>query len=125
MFKLSSFEIQNFVRSPYCSLNTRAAMREANISNKSLSWIQIPRKSQLSVHNNNNNNNNNNNLFIYRFRLYKGLVPQIATKLVEAGQDEHENIMEKKLHCKLQTCRKTENLTLHNNEDLDKAIHQN
>ena len=24
--------------------------------------------------------------FIYRFRLYKGLVPQIATKLVEAGQ---------------------------------------
>ena len=33
--------------------------------------------------------------FIYKFRLHKGLVPQIATKLVEAGQDEHENIMEK------------------------------
>ena len=33
--------------------------------------------------------------FIYKFRLYKGLVPQIATKLVEAGQDEPENIMEK------------------------------
>ena len=29
--------------------------------------------------------------------LHKGLVPQIATKLVEAGKDEHENIMEKKL----------------------------
>ena len=35
--------------------------------------------------------------FIYKFRLHKGLVPQIATKLVEAGQDEHENIMEQKL----------------------------
>ena len=34
--------------------------------------------------------------FFYRFRLYKGLVPQIATKLVEVGQDEHENIMGKK-----------------------------
>ena len=39
---------------------------------------------------------NNNNLF-YKFRLHKGLVPQIATKLVETGQDEHENIMEKKV----------------------------
>ena len=38
--------------------------------------------------------NNNNNLF-YKFR-YKLLVPQIATKLVEARQDEHENIMENK-----------------------------
>ena len=47
--------------------------------------------------NNNNNNNNNNNLF-YKFGLHEGLVPQIATKLVEAGQDEHENIKEKKLH---------------------------
>ena len=37
---------------------------------------------------------NNNNLF-YKFGLHKGLAPQIATKLVEAGQDEHENIMEK------------------------------
>ena len=38
--------------------------------------------------------------FIYRFRLYKGLVPQIATKLVEAGQDKKKlqqipNILEK------------------------------
>ena len=32
-----------------------------------------------------------------KFRLHKGLVPQIATKLVEAGQDEHENIMGKKI----------------------------
>ena len=56
--------------------------------------------------------------FIYRFRLYKGLVLQIASKLVEAGQD-------KKNYSKLQTCWKTENLTLHNNADLDKAIHKN
>ena len=40
-------------------------------------------------------NNNNNNL-LYKFRLHKWLAPQIATKLVEAGQDEHENIMEKR-----------------------------
>ena len=51
--------------------------------------------------------NNNNNNFIYKFRWYKGLVPQIATKLLEAGQDEHENIMEKNYN-KLQTCWKTE-----------------
>ena len=56
--------------------------------------------------------------FINRFRLYKGLVPQIATKLVKAWQDKKNywqqitNILEK-----------TENLTLHNNADLDKAIH--
>ena len=39
--------------------------------------------------------------FIYRFRLYKGLVQQIATKLVEAGQDKKKlqqitNILEKR-----------------------------
>ena len=33
--------------------------------------------------------------FIYKF-WYKLLVLQIATKLVEGWQDEHENIMEKK-----------------------------
>ena len=54
------------------------------------------------------------------------LVPQIATKLVEAGQDEHENIMEKNYN-KLQNMLengKEKNLTLHNNADVDKAMQQ-
>ena len=40
-------QIQNFVRSPHCSLDTHATMRdrEANINNKSSPWIQIPAKS--------------------------------------------------------------------------------
>ena len=42
-------------------------------------------------------NNNNNNNFIYKCILYKGLVPQIDIKLVEAGQDEHENRNGKKI----------------------------
>ena len=41
-------------------------------------------------------NNYNNNLFC-KLGSHKGLVPLIATKLVEAGQAEHENIMGKKL----------------------------
>ena len=45
-------------------------------------------------------NNNNNNLF-YKF-IYRLLVLQKATKLVEARQDEHENIMENKNYHKLQ-----------------------
>ena len=34
-------------------------------------------------------------IYFYKFSLHKGLVPQIGTKLVEAGQDEHENIIKK------------------------------
>ena len=54
----------------------------------------------------------------------KGIVPQIAAKLVEAGQDEHENIMENTNYNKLQTCWKTEVLTLHNNADLIKLCNK-
>lgn len=56
--------------------------------------------------------------FIYKFRWHNGLVPQIATKLVEAGQDEHENTMEK-ITINYKDARKQKNLTLQNN--LDKA----
>ena len=56
---------------------------------------------------------------------YKGPVPQIATKLVEAGQDEHENIMGKKNTKNCKHAEKRKNLALHNNADLDKAIQQN
>ena len=39
------------------------------------------------------NNNNNNNLF--EKQQNKWLVPQIVTKLIEAGQDEYRNTLEK------------------------------
>ena len=63
--------------------------------------------------------------FIYKFRLHKGLVPQIATKLVEAGQEEHQNVMKKKITVNYKHAGKQKNLTLHNNTDVDKAMHQN
>ena len=40
---------------------------------------------QQFIKKNNNNNNNNDELF----------VPQIVTKLIEAGQDEYRNTLEK------------------------------
>ena len=49
----------------------------------------------------------------------------MATKLVEAGPDEHENIMGKKITINYKHAGKRKNLTLHNNADLDKAMHQN
>ena len=38
------------------------------------------------------NNNNNNNLF--EKQQNEWFVPQIVTKLIEAGQDEHRNTLE-------------------------------
>ena len=62
-------------------------------------------------------------IYFYKFSLHKGLVRQIGTKLVEAGQDEHENII-KKNHSKLQTRWKTEKKTLYSRFNLEKITYR-